>query len=134
MSFAENLKDIRHQNKLQQKKLAELSGVSLRTIQNWESGIRRPSNVEAVAKVAQVLHVSVSDLLNDKELYVIEASERGGAAAAKDVSALVEELSALFAGGELNEAEKDGVMAALNRAYWTSKEINKKYGSKNIPE
>jgi len=134
MSFAENLKNLRHQKKLQQKKLAELSGVSLRTIQNWESGTRRPSNVEAIAKVAQILQVSVSDLLDDKELYIIEASERGGSAAAKDVSALVEELSALFAGGELNEAEKDGVMAALNRAYWTSKEINKKYGSKTISE
>ena len=44
---------------------------------------------------------------------------------------LVSEISGLFAGGELDEEEKDAVMAALTRAYWDAKEDNKKYASKS---
>ena len=36
----------------------------------------------------------------------------------------------MFAGGELDEEEKDAIMAALNRAYWDAKEENKKYAPK----
>ena len=131
MSFGEKLKACRKEKQMQQKRLAELSGVSLRSIQNWESGTRRPSNLEAVRQVAQVLEVSVSELIEERELYVLEAAEKGGSGAARDVEALVTELAGLFAGGTLQEEEKDGVMAALNEAYWRSKEINKKYAPKN---
>ena len=130
MNFGEKLKLARQEKQMQQKKLSELSGVSLRTIQNWESGARRPSHFESVAKVAAVLEIPVGDLLEDADHYIITAEERGGAASRRDVEALVAELSGLFAGGELDEAEKDGVMAALNEAYWLSKEINRKYAKK----
>ena len=127
MSFAEHLKRIRKEKKLGQKQLAELSGISLRTLQNWESGQRRPSSRDAVAKLAQALGVPATVLLENAERFVIEAEEKGGKQAARDVETLVEELAGLFAGGELNDEEKDGVMAALNEAYWMSKGINKKY-------
>ena len=130
MSFAENLRRIRKEKKLQQKQLAERAGISLRTLQNWESGQRRPSNLDAVAKLAQVLEVPTTALLEDSERYVMEAQEKGGSSAARDVESLVAELTGLFAGGTLNEEEKDGVMAALNEAYWMSKGINKKYNGK----
>lgn len=56
---------------------------------------------------------------------MIEAHEKGGAKSARDVNELVSEVTALFAGGTLDENAKEGVMAAINRAYWDAKEKNK---------
>lgn len=47
-----------------------------------------------------------------------------------DVDALVSEVIGLFAGGEIDEDEKDGIMAALNEAYWVAKRKNRKYAPK----
>ena len=44
---------------------------------------------------------------------------------AKDAEELVAGVSALFAGGELSENDKDAVMSALQDAYWMAKERNK---------
>ena len=65
-----------------------------------------------------------------EETFVIEAHEKGGAKSARDVNELVSEVTALFAGGTLDENAKEGVMAAINRAYWDAKEKNKKYTPK----
>ena len=65
MSFGTRLKEARNRAGLQQKELAVRSGVSLRTIQNWEGDKRRPSHFEAVADVARVLGVSVGDFFED---------------------------------------------------------------------
>ena len=59
-----------------------------------------------------------------------EAAEKGGTKAARDVDQLVSEVIGLFAGGEIDEEEKDGIMAALNEAYWIAKKSNAKYSSK----
>lgn len=40
------------------------------------------------------------------------------------------ELSGMFAGGELSDADKDAVMIALQKAYFDCKEDNKKYTPK----
>ena len=52
MNFAQRLKNARENAHILQKELSERSGVALRTIQNWETGVRRPSNIESVTKVA----------------------------------------------------------------------------------
>ena len=63
-----NLKKIRNENNLSQSKLAELSGVSLRMIQKYETGDRDINNASAVTvyKLAQTLKVNVEDLINKK--------------------------------------------------------------------
>ena len=42
----------------------------------------------------------------------------------RDAEELVAGVSALFAGGELSENDKDAVMRALQDAYWMAKERN----------
>lgn len=130
MSFGTRLKEARSRAGLQQKELAVRSGVSLRTIQNWEGDKRRPSHFDAVADVARVLGVSSAELLSEEDTRVIEASERGGSRGRRDVEALIAEVSGLFAGGELDDEEKEGVIAALNQAYWEAREKNRKYTPK----
>lgn len=60
-----NLKQYREMRKLSQRELAERSGVSLRTLQDYEQG-RKPINQAAaitVLRIAQALGVTVEDLL-----------------------------------------------------------------------
>lgn len=63
-----NLKKIRNENKLSQSQLAELSGVSIRMIQKYETGDRDINNSSAITviKLAKVLNVDVEDLLNEE--------------------------------------------------------------------
>ena len=129
MTFAEKIKTARKAEGYSQRDLAELAGLHYRTIQNWESG-RLPKSLDPVMRVAQVLGTTAEALLSESDQYVIEAGERGGAQAARNVEALVGEVMGLFAGGELDEEEKDGIMAALNEAYWIAKQKNAKYTPK----
>lgn len=69
-------------------------------------------------------------LLGSSGAYVVEAQERGGAKAARDIEELVSEVTGLFAGGELSEEAIEGAMKALNDAYWMAKEKNRKYTPK----
>lgn len=131
MAFKERLKEKRKEAGLSQADLAARVGVTSRTIQNYELGTRKPQNVEVVQKLADVLHTTTDYLLGNADRQILAAYVRGGSKAARDVEELVSEISGLFAGGELDEEEKDAVMAALTRAYWDAKEDNKKYAPKS---
>lgn len=63
-----NLQRIRKRAGLSQSQLAELSGVSLRMIQKYETGDRDINNASAITvyKLAQSLKVNVEDLLSTK--------------------------------------------------------------------
>ncbi|MCD8354145.1 MAG: helix-turn-helix domain-containing protein [Clostridiales bacterium] len=130
MAFKERLRAKRLEADLTQERLAAIIGVSTRTIQNYEIGTRRPGNMEIVQKLADALHTTSDYLLGGAETYVVEAHEKGGSKAARDIEELVGEVTGLFAGGELSEDALDGAMKALNDAYWIAKEKNKKYAPK----
>ncbi len=127
MSFSERLKEKRIQSGLTQAELAKRADVTSRTIQNYELGTRRPANVEVVQRLAEVLDTSVEYLLGSGGMLTVEARERGGAKAARDIDELVSEVTGLFAGGQLSEEAMEGAMRALNDAYWIAKDKNRKY-------
>jgi transcriptional regulator with XRE-family HTH domain len=129
VAFKERLKGKRKEAGLSQAELAARVGVTSRTIQNYELGNRKPQNMEIVQNLAEALNTTADYLLGNADRQILAAYARGGAKAARDVEALIGEISGLFAGGELDEDEKDAVMAALTRAYWDAKEENKKYAS-----
>ena len=62
--------------------------------------------------------------MTEDEDFVVDASAKYGARGAKQAEQLISEVHGLFAGGELSEADKDGVMKALQQAYWECKEEN----------
>ena len=130
MAFKDRLRDMRVKAGITQKGLASAVGITEWSIQNYELGTRKPNNMEVVQKIADALHTTTEYLLGSEETFVIEAHEKGGAKSARDVNELVSEVTALFAGGTLDENAKEGVMAAINRAYWDAKEKNKKYTPK----
>ena len=60
-----NLKRIRNQQKISQAKLAELSGVPRRTIENIEKV--NNCKVDTAKKLARTLNVSLDELCSDPE-------------------------------------------------------------------
>ena len=115
MAFKDRLRDMRVQAGITQKGLASAVGITERSIQNYELGTRKPNNMEVVQKIADALHTTTEYLLGSEETFVIEAHEKGGAKSARDVNELVSEVTALFAGGTLDENAKDDVMAAIKK-------------------
>lgn len=128
MVFKEKLREKRLEAGLTQAELAKKAGVTARTIQNYELGNRRPSNMEIIQKIADALNTTSVYLLGSSGAYVVEAHGKGGSKAARDIDELVSEVTGMFAGGKLSEDALDGAMKALNDAYWIAKEKNKKYG------
>ena len=130
MPFREKRKEKHTAAGLTQVELAKKAGVTERTIQNYELGTRRPANMVVVQRIADALGTTTEYLLSSGETLVVEAHERGGARAAKDINELVSEVTGMFAGGKLSDDALDGAMRALNEAYWIAKDKNKKYGRK----
>ena len=130
MAFSEKLKEKRAASGLTQTELAKRTGVTARTIQNYELGTRRPGNMVIVQRIAEALGTTTEYLLSSGETLVVEAHERGGASAARDINELVGEVTGMFAVGKLSDDALDGAMRALNEAYWIAKDKNKKYGRK----
>jgi transcriptional regulator with XRE-family HTH domain len=129
MNFKERLKEKRMEEGLTQVALAKKTGVSGRTIQNYELGLRWPQNMEVARKLAEALHTTVDSLLGTGGILTVEAQEKSGAKAAKDINAMVNDVTAAFAGGRLNDEALDGAMRALTEAYWIAKEKNRKYAA-----
>lgn len=130
MDFKDRLKEKRAQAGLIQAELAQKVGVTTRTIQNYEMGERIPSNLGIAQKLADALGTTVEYLLGSGGKLIVEAHEKGGAKAARDVDELVSEVQGLFAGGRLDDETMDGVMQALMDAYWLAKKENRKYTPK----
>lgn len=129
MKFNEKLKEARDRADLTQKQLAEAAGISTRMVQMYENGTHYP-RANVAKKLSDALGISVTYLLSENDAILADAEEKGGASARRDVAALIGEVSALFAGGTLDESEKDQVIEALTYAYWDAKKKNKKYSAK----
>jgi transcriptional regulator with XRE-family HTH domain len=122
MEFGEKIKLLRTQKKMSQQTLADKAGISLRSVQNYESGTRHPSNVIIIKDIAAILDTTYDYLLDDKSQYVLDAAERGGMQAALDVDRLISDIQGAFAGGEMSQQDKDKLMRAVNEIYWETKD------------
>lgn len=140
MTFSDKIKRSREVAGLTQQELANLVGVSKRTIASYEctNAMARRSTI---VKLASALKVSVKYLSDpectdpladiEKDAHVEEARRRYGSPGARDVEALLSDNAALFAGGELSQDEKDAFFEAVMRAYVASKDAAKnKFGCK----
>ena len=125
MTFGEKIKQLRKSKGLLQKNLSEMTGISLRSITYYETDKVLPNNIAILKKLAQALGTTVEELIDDREIYKIEAREKGGKKAEREIEALLSNASALFAGGDLSDDDKDKVMRAITEIYWDTKEKNK---------
>lgn len=64
MDFGSKLKELRKTKKMNQKDLAEVSGVSISAINKYESKLREPKK-EQLIKIAKALEIPLSELIDD---------------------------------------------------------------------
>ena len=130
MTFGEKVKAARLAMNLSQTELAQLTGISERSLYTDEQlgTLPRKSNIR---KLADALHISVSYLLDDEEtdtqsridedMFLAEARKRFPTKGAKEAQEVLGRVSSLFAGGDLDEDAKDVFFQALTAVYMDSK-------------
>lgn len=129
MKFNERLRMLRKKAGLTQTELAEAAGSTMRSIQNYEAGKRYPQNIDIAKKLATALGVTAGELLGEEE-NTVAVKWRSDRVSSRELNGLVENISCLFAGGELTEEDRDAAMQALTEAYWIAKNNAKKYSNK----
>ena len=115
---------------MDQPTFAKYIGVSPRTISYYENGRTFPRTRDDYKRIADVLEVSVDYLLTENDEFVLQAGEQYGSKGKRDARELMEEVSGLFAGGDLADEDLDEMMRGIQEAYWIAKEKNKKYTPK----
>jgi transcriptional regulator with XRE-family HTH domain len=129
MTFGEKVKYQRIKLNMSQSALANELDVNIRTVQNYEADSGYPKSIDIAYKLSKIFNVSTEYLLGETEAFIIDAQAKYGFKGRKDAQELISAFGGLFAGGELNDEDKDKVFKALTDIYWESKEANKKYAS-----
>lgn len=121
MTFGQKVRKYRKQKRFSQNALAELSGISLRTIYGYEAGTTYPRTNAILNRLAAALDVTSEELADDKpdpEVVFFDSSDYSPAIQAQ---MLAQQLITLLQGDDLSDAEKDTLTHAIMDAYWESR-------------
>lgn len=112
-TYGDRLKKARTEKGLSRPQLAKLCGISVKTIQNYETGFRQPNRIDTSQKFAEVLDVTVD--------YLINGNTDNDDLTEEDKSEILSHASALFAGGKLSEDEQLAFINELQTLYLDAK-------------
>ena len=140
MTFGDKVKNARLALNLSQTELAERIGITERSIYSYEQAGTFP-RATVLKKLSDALGVTVAYLMSenemdkqkniDEELFLANAKNEYGYKGAREAQAIIEQASALFAGGELEDGAKDIFFQSLMEVYLESKaEAREKFSSK----
>ena len=138
--FGEKIRTRRLVLGIQQSELAQMVGVSERTIYSYEQREASPRR-NVIRKLAHALQVSVAYLVNDEEtdptkdldidIFLDTAEETFGSRGAREADLLLHRVNALFAGGDLDDAAKDIFFQDITAAYLEVKqEARRRFSAK----
>ena len=135
MNFAEKVKNARISKNMSQKELANATGITERTIQNYELGTRMPKKRETYTKLAEALGIREELLLDDEASFVLKAAKKYGNRGRKQAEEIIREFRVAAAGGEMDDDDLDFIKEAMLQTYADAKAYNqrfrnKRYGSK----
>ncbi len=130
MKFGEKVRKLRQEKGLTQRELAKQAGLGLKTITNYESGSTYPKSRRVYETLAGILDCEVEYLNGEGGDFVALTQAEFGYRGKKEAQKLMEELTGLFAGGEMAEEDMDELMYAVQEAYVLAKRKNKKYAPK----
>ena len=130
MKFGEKVRALRIKNEMTQTELAHLSSLAKRTIINYETCTSYPKQREVYKKLADIFGVEINYLLTEDEEFILAGEEKYGRKGMKQAEQLVDDISNLFAGGDLSDDDLDGIMRAIQESYWIAKEKAKKHTPK----
>ena len=130
MKFGEKLRLARKRKKMTQEELAVQVGVSKRTIVNYESGEIYPKGRAMYTTLANVLDLEPSYLLSEDEEFILGVSEMYGVRGRMQARRLIDQVSAMFSGGELDDDDKLAFVHQVQELYLESKEYSKRFTPK----
>lgn len=137
MTIGEKLKAARLAANLSQEVLAEKVSLSSRTIRFYEKDERLP-DVADMIKLATAVGVPTEYFLPEQELGKVEeqeaflqqAKEAYGARGKAQAQLILDQTSALFAGGELAEEDQEAFFRTMSEIYFDAKQKSRKYTPK----
>lgn len=130
MTFGEKVKGARLGLNMSQTELAQLTGISERSLYTYEQlgTMPRSSNIK---KIAEALKVSVIYLMDEEESdktkymeqdqFIDDVKKEFGTKEAREAKDILKRTGALLAGGELDDEAKDVFFQALMEVYLDSK-------------
>lgn len=127
MKFGQKLKILREEQGLTQDDLANMVGVSSKTISRYESGESNPRYPRIYDDLAKALKIDKLELLSDEDAFVLSIKEKFGSYDANYASDLVNGMVGLMAGGDITDADKRVILETLQEAFIISKKENKKF-------
>ena len=113
MNLSEKIKNARAARQMSQNDLAKATGISLRTVQNYESGARMPKSRDTFTKLAEALGVDEKVLMDENADFVLRANEQYGGRGARQAWDLVADFKVLAAGGAEEVLRADAVREAF---------------------
>ena len=130
------IKDLRTKNNLTLKALGEIIKVGESTVSMYESEKRQPS-YDILQKIANYFNVTTDYLLGNEtptkeDDFLDQAKAQYGYKGKKEAKEVMDDVQALFHGGELPEEDKDEFFKIMTEIYFDSKEKAKKYGRKKM--
>lgn len=136
-TIGDKVKALRLSKKITLTALSRASGLSDRAIRYIENNERQPS-VDAIKKLSAALDVGTDYFMEDdlfsqeirKEELLAQAKERYGSRGMAQARAVYESAKGLYAGGRLNEEERDDFRDLMMEIFFDSKEEAKKYTPK----
>ena len=127
--FSQKIREARASLCMSQAQFSEATGISQRTIMGYESGEQKAS-AKYIRLLAKFLHVSRKYLLDDDCENPTEGIEEEAAIDAErentaklDVQKMLLDNTALFAGGQLTQKQKDNYFKALMAAYEACRDV-----------
>jgi transcriptional regulator with XRE-family HTH domain len=127
MNSGEKLRHLRTAQKLTQKELGKILGVSTRQIQNYEGNIQNPSK-KITLKIMELFNVSADYLLIEENTSFSEEKADDNLREKKRMDDIIKATRAIFSSGELSQEEKDATFQVMQEIYWESKILlNKEY-------
>lgn len=130
-TFGQKVKDARSELGLTQAELAEITGVSMRSVISYEKDEKLPRQ-NTLLNLSRALRVSskfltdetCDDPLKDIERdgYIKQARKEQGMMDGHDIEEIIHETAALFSGRDLTQEQKDRFFYAVMTAYVLSKE------------
>lgn len=130
MEFGAALRTLRKEAGMSQAQLAQAAGVTARTIQYYEAGNRQPQSTAVVAKLARALGQPVTALLpaleddaaDTRQQLLEQAQQTFGTDGRTQLNKLLQDASALLAGGQLEDADQVAFMRAINDIYYDARQ------------
>ena len=124
MTFGERVRDLRKKRRLSQNALAELAGVSPRTIFGYEAGTTFPRTEKLLIQLADALGVSREALVEGTSSLEAFAFIRADHSRENHARILTQQMVSLMLDEHLPGVCKDEMAQTIMNAYWESRRRN----------